>query len=71
MADNIYKVDAPAAPQANGTRVPKKRFVGRKTADAQAQRAGGSHSTAIQQGKERSSKRELKMRMVMDRYMIY
>lgn len=55
MADNKDGSGAPAVPQTNGTRVPKKRFVGRKTAEAQAQRTGGedveqSHTTAIQTG---------------------
>lgn len=54
MADNKDGSDAPVVPQTNGTRVPKKRFVGRKTAEAQAQRTGGdveqSHTTAIQTG---------------------
>lgn len=54
MVDNKDGSDAPAVLQSNGTRVPKKRFVGRKTAEAQAQRTGGdveqSHTTAIQTG---------------------
>ncbi|OAL72358.1 diphthamide biosynthesis protein 1 [Trichophyton violaceum] len=63
MADNKDGSDAPVVPQTNGTRVPKKRFVGRKTAEAQAQRTGGdveqSHTTAIQTASTRRGPRAL------------